>query len=206
MGLRDRQKRARQQAILSAAASLFRSKSFEHTTVEEIAAMAELSAGTVFNYYASKVNILLALIEDENAAIVEGVERKKIDLRHSSLDLICDFLGAVAEQSLNLVPPTAWRHVYCSLISDAQSAFCLRFEALRLDLVNAMARLIGHLMAHGRFPPQTDARGLADCIHRIHAAAFVNLISRDDAGFEDYRADIRHHMAVIISLVSPQRS
>ena len=58
-GLRERQKATRTQRILDEAFELFRSVGYEAARIEDIAAAAELSVGTFYNYFPSKAEILL---------------------------------------------------------------------------------------------------------------------------------------------------
>src|SRR5215510_3256151 len=68
-GLRERQKAGRRRDILDAAASLFKREGFAATSIEQIAERAELSAGTVYNYFASKGDLLLALVALDGAQV-----------------------------------------------------------------------------------------------------------------------------------------
>ncbi len=61
MGRREEQKARRQRAIFEAAMELFRTKGFAATTVDEIAAAADVAKGTFFNYFPTKEAVLLHL-------------------------------------------------------------------------------------------------------------------------------------------------
>jgi AcrR family transcriptional regulator len=61
-GLRERQKAGRRRDILAAAAKLFRRDGFAVTSIEAIAAEAEVAAGTVYNYFESKGDLLISLV------------------------------------------------------------------------------------------------------------------------------------------------
>src|ERR1700754_3778833 len=61
-GLRERQKAGRRRDILAAAAKLFRRDGFADTGIEAIAQEAEVAAGTVYNYFESKGDLLIALV------------------------------------------------------------------------------------------------------------------------------------------------
>lgn len=58
---RERQKTARRDAILSAARKVFSREGFDGTTIADIAREAGVAAGTVYLYYASKIDLFAAL-------------------------------------------------------------------------------------------------------------------------------------------------
>lgn len=69
MGRREEQKARRQQAIFEAAMRLFREKGFAATTVDEIAAAADIAKGTFFNYFPTKEAVLQHLNELQSARL-----------------------------------------------------------------------------------------------------------------------------------------
>ena len=72
-GRRERQKQERQRRILRAATELFEKRGFAGTSIEDIAANADLAVGTIYNYFASKPKILLAILRGETRrALQEG--------------------------------------------------------------------------------------------------------------------------------------
>lgn len=72
MGLRERKKLEVRRRILSAAAELFGTTGLEATTIEAVAERAGVSAGTVYNYFGSKNALLLAGVESDTDAMIEG--------------------------------------------------------------------------------------------------------------------------------------
>ena len=70
-GLRARQKALRHQRILAAALRLFRDASYDAVRTEDIAAAAEVSVGTLYNYFENKGDLLLALVTIEVEEVLE---------------------------------------------------------------------------------------------------------------------------------------
>lgn len=60
---REREQMMRREMILEAAKQLFEEKGYGPTTVDEIAAQAELGKGTIYSYFKSKEEIYIALLE-----------------------------------------------------------------------------------------------------------------------------------------------
>lgn len=86
--------------ILRAAGRLFREKGFAATTVREIAAAAEMLPGSLHYRYASKDDVLLALmnravqramaaVREAIAGVTDPVERVRLGLR-AHLELLCN--------------------------------------------------------------------------------------------------------------------
>ena len=59
IGLRERKKLKTREAIQRTAMRLFEKQGYEETTIEEIAAAAEISPSTFFNYFPSKEDVVL---------------------------------------------------------------------------------------------------------------------------------------------------
>lgn len=60
---KEREREARHEAILDAAARVFSSKNYFEATLDEIASEAELAKGTLYNYFKDKQDIFFSLID-----------------------------------------------------------------------------------------------------------------------------------------------
>lgn len=63
LGLRERKKQRTRAAIMDAALALFTSRGFEAVTTAEVARTAEVSEATVFNYFATKEDLVYDRLE-----------------------------------------------------------------------------------------------------------------------------------------------
>jgi AcrR family transcriptional regulator len=76
VGLRERKKQQTRQAIAEAAQQLFAERGFDAVTVAEVARAADVSEGTVFNYFPSKEDLFYSGMETFEAELVEVVRRR----------------------------------------------------------------------------------------------------------------------------------
>ena len=68
-GLRERKKARTREAIIEAALDLFERKGYDATTVEDIAAAAEVSPRTFFRYFESKLDLVMARSGEKHAGL-----------------------------------------------------------------------------------------------------------------------------------------
>lgn len=70
---RERRIAARRQQILDAAERVFAAKGYRGATTREIAAAADVSEGTLYNYFADKRALFLGLMRSRADSLVEGI-------------------------------------------------------------------------------------------------------------------------------------
>ncbi|WP_417913199.1 TetR/AcrR family transcriptional regulator [Candidatus Electronema sp. TJ] len=64
-GLREQKKQKTRTAIMEAAFTLFGERGYENTSISALAKAAGIGKGTIYSYFSSKSEILLAFCEDE---------------------------------------------------------------------------------------------------------------------------------------------
>ena len=120
-GLRERKKAKTHQAIQEAALRLFRAQGYEATTVEQIAAAAEVSPSTYFRYFPTKEDVVI----------------------HDALDPI--LFASFAEQPAELSPIQALRASMATVFGALTSEeLALEFE--RQELIVAVPELRARML------------------------------------------------------------
>src|SRR3982751_3404043 len=99
-GLREGQKKWRASQMLDAASMLFAGQGYDATGIEEIAQRADVAPATVYNYFETKPNLLMALaLRHVHVAIPERRAFLK-NLPAEPFDGIRAFERLLAEQAL----------------------------------------------------------------------------------------------------------
>ena len=82
LGLRERKKQRTRAMLLDAAVELCERQGFERTTVDQIAAIADVSPRTFSRYFATKDAIALALVDEAIELAAVELARQPIEMNH----------------------------------------------------------------------------------------------------------------------------
>jgi AcrR family transcriptional regulator len=130
-------------AIVDAALALFSDLGFDATTVEQIAAKAEVSPVTVFRYFGSKDGILFATLDDETDRL-----RDIVRSRAPSTDprpIVIDALLLFARE----MPAEQRQYAQRSKIISGSATLQRASLATRVAFENALAEEVARLSPHG---------------------------------------------------------
>jgi AcrR family transcriptional regulator len=75
-GLRERKKQQTRQLIADTALRLFTERGFDTVTVAQVAREADVSEGTVFNYFPTKEDLFFSQMQSFEAALVDAVRTR----------------------------------------------------------------------------------------------------------------------------------
>ena len=200
-GLRERQKRDRFNRILEAASEQFSELGFEGTTIASIAGKAGVSTPTVFNYFRSKDELLLALV-----VRVHEQTRERIRLRAREADLdpaheISRFLFLYSEISLQSLSRSIWRHVEATRIRIPESAFVQHYDILVGEMLEDFQEFLREEspLRDSRFK---QALGVAGKILFMHwSGLFIELIRDESISLERHRATLNAEIGELVARV-----
>jgi AcrR family transcriptional regulator len=143
-GLRDRKKQKTRLAIQDAALELFVEQGFDATTVEQIAALAEVSTATFFRYFKTKGEVIFG----DNGFRTKDLERSIVNRPASDDDLQAIRDAMRLEWIPSLDPIRVWRQTRA-----ARTSALLR--GLSADLGQSWQDVISRALAarHGLRTP-----------------------------------------------------
>lgn len=157
---RQREREQRRQKILEAARRIFFQRGYRNSTMEMIAAEAELGKGTLYEYFATKEELYVGLLEDGlrllDAAMVRVSEE-------TAMEPVEEAIRAMARQY--------WRFAeenpeYFTLLMHVSTAIELPLEKVRPELLEELRQLqeqailrgvalVQRGIQEGVFPPET---------------------------------------------------
>lgn len=108
---------ARRNQILDAATTVFAEKGFHRATIKDIAKLAGIADGTIYTYFTSKTEVLLAILHRLN----ETTEREQQFAQGSEQD-VRSFFRAYLQQRMALLWPNAevFRAVLPEILVNAE--------------------------------------------------------------------------------------
>lgn len=201
-GLRARHKADRHQRILDAAAQLFRDAGYEGAKMEAIAALADVSVGTIYNYYRNKGDVLVAIVAMEvNEVVIAGRGVVANPPAHVG-DAIDTLIGIYIEHSLIYLSKEMWRQAMAISTSQPLSPFGRTYTALDRSLTDQICALIARLQETGSVRADIDGRGVGELIFNNMNMMFIEFVKDDSARMPDLRAAIRRQNRVLVDAIS----
>lgn len=197
--LRESQKRERRREILEAAQFLILERGYDGATIEDIAEKARLSAPTVYNYFGTKADLLLALYQEDREIAVAKMETLLTQNWKDPIDLIiaiftADFHGEVIGLNRAL-----WRQITATEVAASGSPqgkiFSEQNERIRLILRRALKKSADA----GQLPMSSASSIAADLLYAVNDYVFRHIIETDDKTFNHFRAQARQLLSTVIA-------
>nr|WP_163501464.1 TetR/AcrR family transcriptional regulator [Halomonas socia] len=178
-GLRTRQKADRKRRILKASMLLFRRSGYRHVRIEDIAEVAEVSVGTVYNYYATKGDILIAIVAMEVEEVLAAGEAllatPPVAMRGALQALISHYY----DHSLNYLSKEMWRAAMALSIEAPLTPNGVLYHQLDDRLRAQVQALLASGQAQGEVDPRLDTDALGDLLFNSLNMMFVEFVSDD---------------------------
>jgi len=202
LGVRDAQKAATRDKVLSAARDLFHEIGYEETTIRAIADRAGVSVGSVFTTFSSKADVLSQVMADRVEPLQAELTRVLPYLRGSTADRICSIFAIHYDFECRRVK-LFLAHIAASFSPSLEETTIPfgRNQAFRGMLVD----LLNEGIARGDVRPDADVELILDCLLAAYAWNYSYAAQLGaDAVALTARMDRQVHL--ILSAVRPQPS
>ncbi len=198
-GLRERQKATRHRDILEAAGTLFRRTGYADTSIEAIAERAEVAPGTVYNYFQSKGDLLLALValdgEEVRGAGKDLIARQPVD----AIEAIRALLESYVEHSLVHLSKELWRNAIATALTQPDSPFGLGYAELDRKLADQVGELISCLQEHHLIDDNIDADVAGDVLFEACNSLFVIFVTREAMPMEELKGRMAQQIKLVFA-------
>lgn len=197
-GLRERQKAQRERKITTAAERMFRERGFTQTKIEDIAVEADVSVGTIYNYFESKTDLLLVLVSVNDEHIRLEYEKILASDMSDPVQCICNIFSATTLQSLKGLGRENWRHLLATSIVQMDSPLGKNYLSLTERLLQRVMTILQNLQARGHIAADCDTDRIADVLFRVESTLYVDLVSSDETTFEGYQSQLEAHTRFVL--------
>lgn len=199
-GLRARQKQDREVRIVEAAADLFQERGFQETTMQEVAVRAGLAVGTLYNYFRSKTDLGLALVQcDTDAGLAAAARIAKKPPADPARALTAMLERAMAPYTRH--ERRLWRELVSAALRDAKLASGLFAADLRL--LDQLATLVRTLQSRGALRSDVDVGRAAVVLYSGFFTWFLAYVSTDDISLSTVRKEIGKGIDVVVRGLLP---
>lgn len=200
-GLRERNKADRESRIVEAAAALFREAGYEGAKIEAIASAAQVSIGTIYNYYRNKGDLLVAIVSMEVNEVLNAGRGVVAEPPRNVGDALDTLIGIYIEHSLNYLSKEMWRQAMAISMQQPDSPFGITYTALDRALAGQICALIERLQQLKLVKRSADARSLGELVFNNMNMMFIEFVKRDEATIADLRGAIRRQNRVLVEAV-----
>lgn len=201
-GLREKQKADRERRILEAAVVKFRADGYRSVRIEDLAETAEVSVGTVYNYFQTKGDILIAIVAMEVEEVLASGATVIADPPEGVEEPILRLIFKYYDHSLNYLTKEMWRNAMALSIDNPGTPNGKRYAELDRRLSAQVGDLVTVLQTRGDVAPILDARSLGHLIFYALNQLFVEFIKDESMRLQNLRSQVRQQMKPLFELLS----
>jgi AcrR family transcriptional regulator len=196
VGLRDRKKAQQRLDLIDIAVKLFKKHGYETVRMEDIAARANVSTKTVYNYFPTKRDILIEfLVSDRERST--GLFNEIISMPRG--EPIADLLRLMEADIGDVVSPgerSLWLEIMAVTVRERGDE---RFRRYRLMFTSYIEALLAELQAGGKLSRSLDLSLAANLIHVLHSENFDNFCTIKDLTVSDALSMAGDQLALLLS-------
>ena len=201
-GLRAKHKADRHQRIVEAAARLFRTQGYDTVKMEAIAAAAEVSIGTIYNYYKNKGDLLVAIVSMEVHEVLAAGERVIADPPRNAEKAVAKLISNYIEHALVYLSKEMWRQAMAITTQQPDSPSGVAYNELDEALARQTAKLIRKLQTLGLMQVGVDAQAIGEMIFNNTNMMFTIFVKQEAMSVATLLARIRRQNRTLVQAIA----
>jgi AcrR family transcriptional regulator len=202
--LRQKQKQRREQAIMKAAEELIAEKGYRNTSIEEIAAKAEVGPATVYNYFTSKAGIIMAIFNQLVASFVKKGQKIVGNPPARAEDALFQLIESYFKKIFAFDNKQMLREIFVVILVEQNS---VRKDLMGLDYI-LMDQIIGLLKTDrykSQIKPELNIQEAVLTIYILVMGDLFAFVLDDDMTFEGMMALIKRQISLFFAGLAPQQ-
>jgi AcrR family transcriptional regulator len=201
-GRRELQKQDRERRILVAARRLFDRSGYAKTSMEDVAERAGLAVGTLYNYFRSKDDLLLAIMQreaDRLLRIAEGILANPPDDVVVAIAAMADlFVESISAEERML-----WRELFAAAISSPHDLGA-RLLALDTQLIAQLSALLEKLKERGALAADVDPAQAATTMYGVCISWELAFLMNEQISVDAMRSGITGAIRMMVRGLLPR--
>jgi AcrR family transcriptional regulator len=202
VGLRARNREQRHNRILASATRLFRARGYEAVKIEEIAETAEVSVGTIYNYYKNKGDILVALVALEVNEVLALGEKVVAAPPKNAVAAVERLILTYIDHSLTYLSKDMWRQAMAISTMQPTSPAGETYADLDVALKEQTGRLLARLIAMKSVRKSINAKVLGEMIFHGQNDMFINFVKNDTQSLAELKTKLRRNLKAVVELIA----
>lgn len=195
-GLREKKKIDRKSRIQGAAIKLFDYAGFEATTMNRIAEEANLGVGTLYNYYKSKGELLLSIIEDRTDAFLPDFDDS---IKNRSGDVLAAINGFqdIYFHSFSTYSKRIWREFISNMLTKQPSMmdYISKIDSIYLS---KFAELLTQLKSDSLLKENTEVENVVLTLYSIMIFHVFKYILDEGMTMESLQASLNKQTGLVV--------
>ncbi|WP_233495514.1 TetR/AcrR family transcriptional regulator [Rhodosalinus halophilus] len=201
-GLRERQKADREKRILQAAVARFRADGYRAVRIEDLAEAAEVSVGTVYNYYRTKGDILIATVTMEVEEVLDEGEPLVADPPDGVAEAVLALIFSYYDHSLEYLSKEMWRSAMALSIEAPETPNGRRYLELDRRLAGQVTALLETLQARGAVRADLDAEALGQLLFNNLNMEFIEFVKDEGMTLAQLRARVARQVRPLARMIA----
>ena len=207
--LRKKQKAQRRELIEVAAKNLFVEKGFELASVEEIADLAMVSPATIYNYYGTKDELLLAIVARGEVGVVQkDREFTKRAATEDPVDLLIEVIMSNIHDTISAITRELWGNVIAYVATTSDETVAPRYLAtIAGGLGDTILHVLEAYQVNGKIVSTVDLDFLSQFLTRNERIQFLNFIYLREMSITELGEAVRKDVTFVLTpLLTKQNS
>ena len=202
-GLRERKKQEARHRIIRAAEKRFATRGIDDTTMEEIAAAAEVSVATVYNYFGNKSALLLACVVEETDEMIGRGATVLARPGSNPVTAVQRLMDVYAEEFCNWDRGLLREVLGAAFQRTGGEELTVELAAMDQRLIDQMAALLGSLQERGKLRAGVDVLEATLLLFSVFVLQLFMFISIESFSPKDLRRQVKRQIELAFIGLAP---